>query len=535
MILLKMIKIKKKNMLKRLLISFLLANLLFLSIFAAPAKAQWYNQSFGQWYTQVYDDENPAEIFGERYTAAQVQWVTYGFIALLIHTITERLPINPVNIVNFITTGDISELSSNSTAPQPIAQNKGQSGKHLLKEIFRDKPLSGITYTKEAIKNIKLIPEAKAQTTGFGFQTLGPIRGLWRISRNIAYTLFVLVTIVLSFMIMFRVKISPQAVITVQSALPRIFLALILVTFSYPIAGFLIDIMYVTIGLISLLVGGTGNALDIFNLLTKGLDPLKIGYGAGILGIFFYLLYVYFISALGFFAYGVADLGSGQVGGGAGGVGLGLLMLVFIFIFIFAALFTFFKLVILLFKTFATILILTIIAPIQLTLGVVIPGLGFSNWLKNFVKNLAVFPALGLLLLLALIFASSAAITFIDLGVPEIGIPELEILSFNPASYNQFEGQGWPPFLDLNGAALNFAFVIVSVVILTMAAKVDQLINALMTGRAFGYGTALSEFTGIAPPETGQAGWANKNVLPKIPVVKRFMRTKEYKEGFGGS
>ena len=514
MILLKMIKIKKKNMLKRLLISFLLANLLFLSIFAAPAKAQWYNQSFGQWYTQVYDDENPAEIFGERYTAAQVQWVTYGFIALLIHTITERLPINPVNIVNFITTGDISELSSNSTAPQPIAQNKGQSGKHLLKEIFRDKPLSGITYTKEAIKNIKLIPEAKAQTTGFGFQTLGPIRGLWRISRNIAYTLFVLVTIVLSFMIMFRVKISPQAVITVQSALPRIFLALILVTFSYPIAGFLIDIMYVTIGLISLLVGGTGNALDIFNLLTKGLDPLKIGYGAGILGIFFYLLYVYFISALGFFAYGVADLGSGQVGGGAGGVGLGLLMLVFIFIF--AALFTFFKLVILLFKTFATILILTIIAPIQLTLGVVIPGLGFSNWLKNFVKNLAVFPALGLLLLLALIFASSAAITFIDLGVPEIGIPELEILSFNPASYNQFEGQGWPPFLDLNGAALNFAFVIVSVVILTMAAKVDQLINALMTGRAFGYGTALSEFTGIAPPETGQAGWANKNVLPKI-------------------
>jgi len=43
-------------------------------------------------------------------------------------------------------------------------------------------------------------------------------------------------------MIMLRVKISPQAVVTVQSAIPKLITTLILVTFSYAIAGLVIDL-----------------------------------------------------------------------------------------------------------------------------------------------------------------------------------------------------------------------------------------------------------------------------------------------------
>jgi len=72
----------------------------------------------------------------------------------------------------------------------------------------------------------------------------------------------------MAFMIMFRVRISPQTVITVQSALPKIIFTLILITFSYAIAGFLIDLMYVVIGIFSFIVtqGGIfdGSATDLF-------------------------------------------------------------------------------------------------------------------------------------------------------------------------------------------------------------------------------------------------------------------------------
>ncbi len=58
-------------MLKKLLLSFVAATILFTSmlpLFARPAKAQtWYNQPYNEWFVKVYDPDNPDEIFGERY------------------------------------------------------------------------------------------------------------------------------------------------------------------------------------------------------------------------------------------------------------------------------------------------------------------------------------------------------------------------------------------------------------------------------------------------------------------------------------
>ena len=44
---------------------------------------------------------------------------------------------------------------------------------------------------------------------------------------------------------------SPQTIVTIQSALPKIVVTLILVTFSYAIAGFMVDLVYVVMGLFS--------------------------------------------------------------------------------------------------------------------------------------------------------------------------------------------------------------------------------------------------------------------------------------------
>jgi hypothetical protein len=76
---------------KKLFIAFFLSVFL-LTTFSIPfADAQtWYDQDFmgpNGFYAKVNDTDNPTEIFGERYTTAQVQWVVYGFGAFLINRI----------------------------------------------------------------------------------------------------------------------------------------------------------------------------------------------------------------------------------------------------------------------------------------------------------------------------------------------------------------------------------------------------------------------------------------------------------------
>src|SRR3989337_4436697 len=74
-------------MFKKLLISLLLVTFMFIShaaYFTPKANAQaWYLQDHPDWYERVYNPDNAEEIFGERYTAAQVEWVIYGLIAFI--------------------------------------------------------------------------------------------------------------------------------------------------------------------------------------------------------------------------------------------------------------------------------------------------------------------------------------------------------------------------------------------------------------------------------------------------------------------
>ena len=57
----------------------------------------------------------------------------------------------------------------------------------------------------------------------------------------------VIILIAAGFMIMFRVKINPQTVVSLQTMIPKLVITLLLVTFSYAIAGLVIDMIYVFI------------------------------------------------------------------------------------------------------------------------------------------------------------------------------------------------------------------------------------------------------------------------------------------------
>lgn len=312
-------------MFKKLLLSFFLVLTVFMSfaptlspVLADDTNSTWYNQDPKDWFLKVYDPTNGSEIFGERYTAAQVQWIFYSILFIPITTTNPKL-------YTCMFSGDVktcvqSVITQTNSNQSPVAQS---TNKNIVQLIFQDRPFSGITYSKNVLRKFSIIPEANAQTTGFGFTALDPILSLWRGSRNIAYVLLILVTIVMAFLIMFRVKISPQVVISVQSALPKVVVAIILITFSYAIAGFLIDLMYVVIGIVSLLFTnylGMSSG-QIFNLMTTG-QPTGLPVSVGVFGLVFLYLGGFTLAFISVFLSAVGGVGTSILGGAAVGVTL---------------------------------------------------------------------------------------------------------------------------------------------------------------------------------------------------------------------
>ncbi len=118
-------------------------------------------------------------------------------------------------------------------------------------------PASGVVYVTEGLQNAGFIPQTYA-AEGIGFAAIKPLTTIWKVMRDIAYIVLVIVMVIIGFMIMFRMQIDAQTVISIENSLPRIVITLILVTFSFPIAGFFIDLMYIFIALVvSLLATNT--------------------------------------------------------------------------------------------------------------------------------------------------------------------------------------------------------------------------------------------------------------------------------------
>jgi len=492
-------------MLKKLLASLLLSVFLLTSFFVPFVHAQtagaWYNQDFRQWYTKVYDENvSPQnEIFGERYTAAQVQWVIYGLWSFLVTNTTNSNIL--LCFMNQDANACISEITNLiSLAPE---QNLASSNKSFLSSVFQERPLSGITYIKDKLTNATVVPEAKAQT-GYGFVALGPVQGLWKGVRNISYTLFIFVILAFAFMIMFRVKISPQTVITVQSVLPKLVIALILATFSYAIAGFMVDLVYVVIGLFSLVVSNSGLAIGwryVYQFMTGEL-PLIHG------GVFEYLLAYSMWFGVALFASLFVLMPTVITAAFYAGP-LAILSLLATILVLIVLLIAAFKILWMLFKAVAGVYLLTIFAPLQIALGSILPGMGFGSWLRSLAANLAVFPITGALFYFALYFLISSLVFALDtfLGMDWVRINILGFFSLRLGlNINLLPGEAWsPPLIGMAGQGVALIFVMTSLAILLIIPKIADIIKGIISGRPFAYGTAIGEAFGAPVGLAGNA------------------------------
>ncbi len=469
----------KMSMFKKLLLGFLASIVLLISIvpyFSAAHAQTWYNQPFEEWTDKVFNENNPEEIFGERYAYAQVEWIIYSVIAFLTFAGDQE-----VFGCLLRTDGDLEACrdeiiaaASGFLTSSETTNNLAESN-NLFLAGFTTRPVSGIAYFKDIAERANLVPEVSAQ--GFGFSAANPILGLWRMVRNVTYFLLILVIIVMSFMIMFRVKTSPQTAITVQSALPKIIVALILITFSYAIAGLLIDLMYVVIGLVAGIISSSGlvggdytDWITMYNALTTERSIFVL------LGQFMLTFYI------GLF---IALFSSGAVG-----FSLGILATLFspliVLILAIVMLFAWFKILWLLFKTFAMILLQIVVGPIMILLGAFGVGGGFSLWLRNLIAHLAVYPAVGFMFIMSFVFLRGA---FFD-REGDVVTPFLDSL-FPFGVQQTLSGSTWTPPLTVGSTQVELLWLIASLAVLLLIPQVANIIRGMIEKRPFQYGTAI--------------------------------------------
>lgn len=360
----------------------------------------------------------------------------------------------------------------------------------LITNLYSIQPSSSIEYLADVSQNLGLARPAFAQ--GFGWTAFSPVLDLWKKFRDISYLAFVLIFVMVGFMIMFRTKIDPQTVISVQSALPKIVVTLLLITFSYSITGMIIDLsQLVTKTAGNILVDGTflgtggviGPDESLADLLSsdifKLINPLR----------------------------DVENLSARIESVGVGPTSLPALgSLTVRCVFIIAGFFIMLKIFFALIGPYIGIVLSVIFSPFQL-LSYALPGSsgGISNWLKGLLANVMVFPVTFIMLCIAAIFKSSPNMSL----CPPPPSPILgQGASWCTSSYPVVIP--WSPVTIGNWGQV--AGELISFGILFMIPQIPGVIKSIFAGKG-------------VPAEAGAAVTGHlREAIAKVPVVGSFIK-----------
>lgn len=363
-------------------------------------------------------------------------------------------------------------------------------------------PASGVEWTIAGLEGAGFIPQTYA-AQGLGFTMIKPLSKLWTTLRDLAYIIMVVILVAISFMIMFRMKLNAQTVISIENALPRIVTSLILITFSFAIAGFLIDAMYFSITIIISIIAKVGNydvvrmnseiimspphkimdfimgSRGFFNFLNlanigyqliRMVGPVISSVLIGLVDAFITFVWTgpfvknffigdFFTNLIPEFTFSPLGLGlniqafkaliGGTLGAAVSVVIGGILTLlivplVIILIILITVVYLFFRIFFLLLDSYLRILLLVIFSPLIMMLDA-IPGQSaftFDAWIKNLIGELSTFPIL-------------VAIIGVGTIITDIPVPSVSPNPLNPGGPYLFA----PPFLfGLDSGA--FAFIL---------------------------------------------------------------------------
>lgn len=314
-------------------------------------------------------------------------------------------PLSCVNLDNCTTEADVCDALNNtyedvrtSNSGEFLANIRNGQGRGGLialaniaeKATYEDAPVSMQYFASRQLQRVPYMGAALAQSTVGGIEYAGPFLeityDLWKVVRNAAFGAMAIIMIVVGVMIMTRRRLNPQTAVTVQYAIPRIVVALVLIAFSYPIGAAIASFAWV---------------------LRHSVDDLIINVaGTGTTG---YFEAAVNLAGLGFVGNLIIMLGLGMVPL-FGVFNLMILTIAFIFALILWVI-VLIKIIFLYFR----LLIGIITAPISFALGA-IPGKESSttNWFKKMIAyTLAIF-AMSATIAITKIFASAILLKMID-------------------------------------------------------------------------------------------------------------------------
>ena len=265
--------------------------------------------------------------------------------------------------------------------------------------LYSVEPASSVEYLADLGSNLNFVPKARAQ--GMGFYAFSPVLSLWKFARNICYLLLTIVFVITGFMIMFRTKLNPQTVISIQNSIPRLVVALILVTFSYAIAGLMIDLGHLITRIIAKALQEQGL---IATSSSGGLNP------SGVLNNLLNADVFTLINPLRDMDKLVREIGQTTVG--AEGLPAGLSTLTVRLVFWIAGFFIMFKIFFALLMPYVTIILGVIFGPFQILFGSILGGGGgVGNWIKQLLAGIMVFPVTFAMLAIAAVIKGYTAPT----------------------------------------------------------------------------------------------------------------------------
>lgn len=303
-------------------------------------------------------------------------------------------------------------------------------------DIYRTQPASFVAYLGKKYIDINPIKSSEAQSVGLptsGAAALGPIYNIWEVIRNLTYIIFTVYFIIIAFMILFRQKIGGQDYVSIVNSIPKVIMALILVTFSLPLAGLMLDIGNVcnalTVSLFGKLMPGIGDILEKLNtipgnnvpsyniisllngFLTESFSGVANGPNGSPVTNSLYTTITFVIQSLASFQVPGNSANLNIIQGPAPAPGqnpasvlsvLGTSLLSFLFSLTFLQ--SIFKIFFGLIINYVELILKIIFSPIQL-IGSIFNGTkSLTSWMRSVLSNVLVFPAVFVGLVLISIF-----------------------------------------------------------------------------------------------------------------------------------
>lgn len=361
------------------------------------------------------------------------------------------------------------------------------------------------------------VDQAYAANAPAGFGLLEPIQKIWVATRNIAYLIVSLILVVIGFMIMLRKKIDAQTVVGIQQALPNIVVTLLLITFSYAIAGFVIDMIYFTtffgiklLAINDVFTDNGDSAIELIrtkSLFTIGLanlfggthlDPennsTPIETAADALG--------------NLTANLLGDVTGGALSSVTGLIGQPIAFVIFAV----AILFALFKLFFSLLMAYIQIILLAVLGPLQLMMNALPGSDAFSKWFRNLLANAIAFPAAALMIVFAVAIMGMEGDRW--KVSPGIGFTDKDngVNWTAPLIFGTGDNYGAGNAVDAVKALLGFG-------ILLMTPKVVDMVKEALQAPEFKYGSAIGEAMQIGWQRTG--GFASGYISNRQEEVER--------------